>query len=318
MDQEQPPQEAPVTNESIEDKLGSFDFDKALGPESKPEPKSEDETAIESLAGEERAAPEEKETEEEDPEVVLRDNTKVKLSELKKNYRPNYEQEAKVRAERDQAYAREVASFNASQQQMAQLLQQAAAVVQARMPQAPDPRMADEDPIEYLRQKTHYEQGLGELNKIRQAQYQHHQRAAYQQKQAQQQYLNQESQAALQAMPILRDKVKAAQFIEDTKALASQLGYRPDIVNQITDHRQLKLIEMALEGQRLKGSLEKAKAKLKEAQARPVEVQEPSRKRRTSSQVAGDEIRSKMSQLRKNPNSAKAAEAVLSDKRFDN
>jgi len=317
MEQERPQQEAPVTNEAIEDKLSSFDFDKGTGPESQPEPKSEDEAAVESLAGEEKADPQEKE-QEEDPEFVLRDNTKVKLSELKKNYRPNYEQEAKVRAEREQTYAREIASFNASQQQMAMLLQQAATVVQARMPKAPDPRLADEDPIEYLRLKTHFEQGLSELNKIRQAQQQHHHRAVFHQRQAQQQYLNQESQAALQAMPILRDKVKAAQFIEDTKALASQLGYKPDIVNQITDHRQLKLIEMALEGQRLKGSLEKAKAKLKEAQARPVEVQEPSRKRRTSAQVSGDEIRAKMSQLRKNPNSAKAAEAVLSDKRFDN
>jgi hypothetical protein len=73
----------------------------------------------------------------------------------------------------------------------------------------------------------------------------------------------------------------------------------------------MKLINLALEGQQMKAAYERAKVKIKESQAKALEAQTPQR-RRTPSQASADSMAARIKKLQKNPNSARAAEDVLS------
>jgi hypothetical protein len=122
-----------------------------------------------------------------------------------------------------------------------------------------------------------------------------------------------EREATLRALPDLRDPVKAAKFVENVKNLGAELGYTPQELAQVRDHRLMKLINLALEGKQMRAAYERARAKIKETAAEnaAASAQTPQR-RRTNSQVASDNMAARIKKLAKNPNSAKAAEDVLS------
>ena len=175
-------------NEALEAKLASFDFGDAEPPKKPPagdakaEPKEAgDDEAMATLAGEAKA--EQPAPEDDDPEEVLRDGRKVKRSELKRGYRPDWEQRINAHMQREQAFAQATHGFNQAQQQTATLLQQAVEVVASRMPQAPDPSLVDADPFEYQRRKLIYDTEKAKLDDIvvrrdafmRQTQQQQHQ-----------------------------------------------------------------------------------------------------------------------------------------------
>jgi hypothetical protein len=146
--------------QQVEDKLGSFDFDKPEKP----------------LAGGQQAS------EPVDGEVT---ETLAGETEPSKPAQNEDDRERHIAAfqQRQQVFAKEAASFNQSQQEMAKLLGNAVAVVQNKIPRPPDPGLVDVDPFEYQRQKVRYDEGIGELQKLQYMQAQHHQRAVYQQRQ---------------------------------------------------------------------------------------------------------------------------------------
>lgn len=301
--------------QSIEDKLGSFDFDErseapaAAAPKEQAEPGDDD--AISELAGEE-SGDKAKASDDEDREVILRDNSKVKISELKRGYRPDWEKQVAEFTERQKAFEQKTQGFTQAEQQYAQLLQQAAQFVEARMPKAPDVSLIETDPFEYQRQEAFYKLELGKLEQLKQTQQVFYQQTQQRHAQEHQERLAKERDATLQALPHLRDPVKAAKFYEDVKVLASELGFTPDEIAGVHSHKVMKLINLALEGKTLKASLEKAKAKLKEAaqQQKPPEVQEP-RRRRSSAEVRSEQMRDQLNRLRKTGR-ASDAETVLS------
>jgi hypothetical protein len=179
------------------------------------------------------------------------------------------------------------------------------------MPQAPDPSLVDTDPFEYQRRKLIYDTEKAKLDDIvvrRDAFMRQTRSTQYQNTQRQ---LLHEREATLRALPDLRDPVKAAKFVEGVKNLGAQLGYTPHELAQVRDHRLMKLINLALEGQQMKQAYERARAKLKENAEKAVEVQTPQR-RRTQSQVSSDVMAAKIKKLAKNPNSNNAALDVLS------
>lgn len=319
MDEENnaPPQgeSEPQSIASIEDKLGSFDFDAPPSPagEQKAPPEPVD-AEVEAPFAEE--APTEKPLTDDDPEETLRDGTKVKRSELKRAYRPDWETQVKTFAEQQAAFQRATAGYSQAQQQAAAQLQQVVGILQERMPKAPDPELSKTDPFEYLQQKTRYDTELGKLQQARAAQAHFAQQAHHQQRQAFQKRLIQERDATLRVFPDLKDPVKATRFAEDTKTLGVKLGFSEKELSGINDHRLVRLIHMALQAERYEKAQETAKAKAVKAAAErpPVEVQAPQR-RRSPSQVDADTRRAALLRLSKNPNSAKAAEDVLS--RFD-
>jgi hypothetical protein len=300
----------PESVQSVEDKLASFDFDAQPAPAGETEKPQEagDDEVLETLAGETSA--QETATEDDDPEEILRDGTKVRRSELKRAYRPDWEKQVQEFSQRQEAFQRATAGFTAQQQQAAQMLQNAVAIVQSRMPKAPDRALLDSDPFEYQKQKANYEDGLVELQRVKQAQAYQWQQARQQQQQQQQVHLRREYEAALRVLPDFKDPVKFAKFTEEAKEYAVTRGYKPADLNGVHDHRLLAVIHDAVEGRRLKATVAKIKEKMKAAKPPPVEVQAP-QKRRTPSQVESENLRSQMDRLRKNPSSTKIQEDVL-------
>jgi hypothetical protein len=305
-----------ASNEALESKLASFDFGDAEPPKKTPagddsaQPKEAgDDEAMATLAGEAKA--EQPAPEDDDPEEVLRDGRKVKRSELKRGYRPDWEQRINAHMQREQAFAQATHGFNQAQQQTATLLQQAVEVVASRMPQPPDPNLVDTDPFEYQRRKLIYDTEKGKLDEIVVRRDAFMRQTQQQQYQATQRQLLHEREATLRALPDLRDPVKAAKFVEGVKTLGAELGYSPAELAQVRDHRLMKLINLALEGKQMKVAYERARTKLKENAAKTVEVQTPQR-RRTPSAVAADVMSARIKRLAKNPNSSQAAVDVLS------
>lgn len=305
-----------TSNEALESKLASFDFGDAPPPKKSAdddaaEPKEAgDDEAMATLAGEAKAEQPAK-PEDDDPEETLRDGRKVKRSELKRGYRPDWEARIQQHMQREQAFAQATNGFNQAQQQTATLLQQAVEVVASRMPQPPDPSLAENDPFEYQRRKVIYDTEKAKLDGIvvqRDAFMRQTQQQLYQTTQRQ---LLHEREATLRALPTLRDPVKAAKFVEGVQNLGAELGYTPAELAQVRDHRLMKLINLALEGKQMKAAYERARAKLKENAAKAVEVQTPQR-RRTPSAVAAGEMAARIKKLAKNPNSSQAAVDVLS------
>jgi hypothetical protein len=306
-----------ASNEALESKLASFDFGDAEPPKKKSadddaaQPKEAgDDEAMATLAGEAKAE-QPAQPEDDDPEETLRDGRKVKRSELKRGYRPDWEQRIQAHMQREQAFAQATHGFNQAQQQTAGLLQQAVEVVASRMPQAPDPNLVDTDPFEYQRRKLIYDTEKAKLDDIVVRRDAFMRQTQQQQYQATQRQLLHEREATLRSLPDLRDPVKAAKFVEGVKTLGAELGYTPVELAQVRDHRLMKLINLALEGKQMKAAYEKARAKLKENAAKAVEVQTPQR-RRTPSSVAADVMNAKIKRLAKSPNSSQAAVDVLS------
>jgi hypothetical protein len=305
-----------ASNEALESKLASFDFGDAEPPKKKPagddsaQPKEAgDDETMATLAGE--AKVERPAGEDDDPEEVLRDGRKVKRSELKRGYRPDWEQRINAHMQREQAFAQATAGFNQAQQQTATLLQRAVEVVASRMPQPPDSNLVDTDPFEYQRRKLIYDTEKGKLDDIVIRRDAFMRQVQQQQYQTTQRQLLHEREATLRALPDLRDPVKAAKFVEGVKTLGAELGYTPAELALVKDHRLMKLISLALEGKQMKTAYERARAKLKENAAKTVEVQTPQR-RRTPSAVAADVMAARIKRLAKNPNSSQAAVDVLS------
>ena len=118
----------PVSNdtskEALESKLASFDFGDAEPPKKKSadddaaQPKEAgDDEAMATVAAEAKA--EQPATEDDDPEETLRDGRKVKRSELKRGYRPDWEARIQQHMQREQAFAQATNGFNQAQQQTA-------------------------------------------------------------------------------------------------------------------------------------------------------------------------------------------------------
>lgn len=309
---------APVAQQpqSIEDKLGSFDFDASsqqapVAAEPKEQVEPGDDDAISELAGEE-SGDTAKPASDDDSETTLRDGSKVKIAELKRGYRPDWEKQVAEFTEKQKAFEQNTQGFTQREQQYAQLLHQAAMVVSANMPKEPDKGLVETDPFEYQRQDVLYRTKLGELQQIQQAQAQFAQQVAQRQEHEQREHIARERDATLAALPHLRDPVRAQKFYQDVKELAVEMGYSTADLAGIHDHRLMKVLNLALEGKQLKASLEKAKAKLKEArQAKPVpEVQEPSR-RRSPAETRNEKMREQLARLRKTGR-PEHADAVLS------
>jgi hypothetical protein len=308
------PQGEPESIQSVEDKLASFDFDAPAAPAGgteKPQEAGDDE-ALETLAGETGA---EVPATDDDPEEILRDGTKVKRSELKRAYRPDWEKQTQEFAQRQEAFQRATAGFTQDQQRAAQMLQNAVAIVQSKMPKPPDEKLLDSDPFEYQKQDFLFRKAQGELQQLKAAQVQQFQQVRAQQQHQQRIKLFHEAEAVRRVFPDFKDPVKFAKFNEEAREYATTRGYKPSDLDGVTDHRLLGVIHDAVEGRRLKAELAKNKerlAKLKaEAVKTPVEVQAP-QKRRTPSQVESESLRAQVDRLRRNPSSTKVQEEFFS------
>lgn len=306
-----------ASTQDIEDRLASFDFDET--PQSEPagnEPakhEAGDDIDAEAAAAAASEAPTAQADDEDDREVNLRDNTKVKIRELKRAYRPNWETEVREFTEKQKAFQEKTQGFTQQEQAIAQILQNAIAFAEAELPKPPSDELRKQDIFAWTEAKAEYDARMGKLNELKANQAQMLQQAEARKQQEFREHVTRENQALLTKRPELRDPVKMTKFWEDTKTLAANLGFSPQEVGQISDHRVLLLINAALEGQQLKAAYERAKAKAAEAkkqnESKPV-VQSP-QPRLSTAQREANGMRERLARLRKT-GSVADAEAFLS------
>ncbi len=256
--------------------------------------------------------------------VVLRDNSKVRVGELKASHERLKEIEQYVPAiqqQHAQLQQREQA-FNAQLQQLQPILSQTQAVLESQLPPEPDISMLDEssekyDPFAYHNARALRDRKVMQLQQVAQANQQ--QQIALQARQQQQFAVHLQQQQAMlgQKLPVLRDKEKAQQWAKGWNEVLDYAGFTQAERQQVYDHRLMIVGDLAQDG--LKWRAQQAKAQQTQTQkaavvARKVEnkppVQAPAA--RVSNGVRRvDNVRSAKEKLKRNPSSMDAAVDAL-------
>jgi hypothetical protein len=315
---------APAAEPSIQDiekKLASLDLDT---PPTQPEgeaaePQEAGATkATEEPAGEPQAL--ESAESEEDREEVLRDGSRIKISELKRGYVPDHERKLNEFAQRERAFAQATVGFNQAQQEMVRQLNHAVQYVGSQLPRPPDPNLAHTDPFTYLQQDAQYKAKKAEFDQLVYARNQTYQRYRAQQAYAMQAHVARQAELTYQKLPDLRDPVKRTKWLEAGKELAREAGLTQAEWNSVNDSRLFWILNQAIKNRANEKALERAKAKQGELRAdlekARTAVQSPVR-RRTSNEIANDSLKAQMKALAKNPNSPRVQEDVLSNPAWD-
>lgn len=304
---------APDDTQAIEDKLGSFDFeDKPQAAPAGEARATETEPGDDSDLTDLIEAPEQK-PEDDDPEVTLRDNTRIKISELKKAYRPTWETEVKEFEERRKTIESQAQYLTQQEQMVMQAVNAAATIAQRYVPKPPPLELAKQDPFAYAEQKAEYDARTSELTALQQAMAQSAQQAEEKRKQELQRYYEQQNRAFLAARPEMKDPVKATKFWESVKQYGASIGFQPEQMAQIPDYRILLMAEDAMKYRNLVAQKAKLAEKAKNAKPMEAPVQAPG-PRTTPAGAERQAARDQLARLRKT-GSARDAEAFLS--RFD-
>ncbi|WP_353144775.1 hypothetical protein [Paracoccus sp. (in: a-proteobacteria)] len=265
---EQPEQAAPAEVETPEVETGATDAQDVDGEV------TADEDVAESVEGAEDDQDADQDEDQGQPEyltvTVDGEEQQVTLDDLKRSFAgQGYIQK---RMQENAAKAKEVEavyqSFIAERAQLAHLVQQVQSGNLLAEPKKPDPALRQRDPIAFTTAWDAY----------------HESKAAYDQQQSQiAQYTQQQSEtqqralAAYQAeqmrelsarLPDLADPEKGAVLARQLTEAATEYGFAPDEVGQVTDHRALLILHDAMKYRQLQGQREKAQAKAE--QARPI------------------------------------------------
>lgn len=173
----------------------------------------------------------------------------VKLSELTRDYQKFAS--ATQRFEEAAGARREVETYRAQIEQerthLGQALEFFTQQLQQFMPQPPDPRLLDADPVTYLRQQQAYQSAIGQLQQADAARRELSQRTAMEQQAAQAQRLSSEAQRLAEAIPEWNDPAKAQAGKAELRAyLTEKAGFSASDLDNVTDHRSLVVARKAM------------------------------------------------------------------------
>jgi hypothetical protein len=179
----------------------------------------------------------------------LRDGTVVPVSELKKGYdelKGFRARTAQIQAAEQQIRA-QAQRLVQQEQLFNQVLPLAAQIAQEKLPTAPDPKLATEDPIEHYQQTIKYNAEMGRLQQLQQArQAQMAQANMVAQANAQRNIV--ESRARLiDTMPELKRPERLKEFQQDFVKYGNEIyGYSAQELNNVVDHRVMPVIRDAI------------------------------------------------------------------------
>lgn len=326
--------EKPLSHSAAAALLGDWTPEK---PETTPPP----EPAAEANAGtEEAAAPAEAEAEAEpaeraEPEAEpvyefekvhgntkfrLRDGTEVTKAEIAKSWGqlqelPRRQAEFQQALQQAQQQIQHERARLASQEQLfQQVLPIAQQVMQQKMPQAPDAKLAQDDPIEHYQQMVAYQQEMGKFNQLRAAQQAQYAQAQQQAQQAQQQqvqqHLAQQRTKLVEFLPELRDDTKRAEFSKRFASYAKKVGFSEQEAAQVYDARLMVVVDHASKWQEHLAKQAAAKPIVAAKTANAVPVAAPAR--REASRDPASTAREQLVQKALKSGSRKDAEAALS------
>lgn len=178
-----------------------------------------------------------------DAKVTLKDGSTISVQELKRGF---LAQQAFTR--NSQELAREREAFRAEQEQVKATAQQIAAqrdfllqVAQRFLPQPPDKAMMETDPYGFMQARQEYEERVAALQHMNTLSQADRQRMEQEQAKAQQDYVRQEQEALLQAMPELKNPDTYRQFWGETVQTMADFGFSEDEIANVTDHRIYKV-----------------------------------------------------------------------------
>lgn len=218
-----------------------------------PEPESEEEQFVQGNA-----------------KTRLRDGSEISVGELKKlaDKAKEYERrEAEFTAKQREVQAK--AAQTAQQEQLfSQTIAQAIAVLQHTLPPEPDPALRETDPIDYFLKQDARNKKLAEIQQLQQAKQQAAKQARAEQSQHFQQRLKSEQEKLYEAVPELHDEGKRREFYGDLLSAGKHYGFSEEEMNNVHDHRIMRLVRDAVAYRKLQSSKPKVVEKAKGA--RPV------------------------------------------------
>jgi hypothetical protein len=301
---------------SVEDRLGSFDFDATPAPaQAADNQEPGDDTEPTETAEAEQSEP--TQPDEDNRKVRLRDGREIEISELKKAYRPEWERETREFEERQrqfqgatQQFAQQAQVLTQREQLISQALESAIVVAQNRMPKPPDRSLLETDPFAYQQQEVAHRDAMAELQQLGEKQRQLQVVTQQRQHQAFQQHIRKQHEQLVTAMPELKDPAKAAKFWEKAKSYGASVGFTAQEMAQVQDARVLMVLRDAAEMRDFRERQIKLKEKEKAAAPMPPPTTSPAR-RVSSAERERTAARDQLNRLRKT-GSAKDGEAFLS------
>jgi hypothetical protein len=168
------------------------------------------------------------------------------------------------------------------------------------LPKQPEPFKGDArtDPqgfLEWQQQVAQWQTHAQAWQQFQQSKSDEDQRKSGETEKQQQERFQREAEALFKAMPVLKDPVKGKQVWSNIVAGAASLGFSPQEVNGITDHRMVLALRKAIAYDRIKTSAPKVQA---EVTRRPVVN---NGRRAPASQQASREKQARTERLRSDP-----------------
>lgn len=232
-------------------------------PEAKAEATPETQPEAEQSAegeGEAEATAEEGEATEEQPEQPAKYTVKVggqtlevTLEEALKGYQreADYTRKSMALADERKRIESEVQTLAQERAQYAQLIPALRAQLEQAAPKEPDESLRLSNPIDYLLQKTEYD-NWRERKAAADAEFQRVQAVQQQEMtQAQQRMLEQSAAKLAEVIPEWSDPAKGKALKEDLRAYAKDLGFSDEELSQTYDWRAVKALYDGMRGQQL-------------------------------------------------------------------
>lgn len=190
---------------------------------------------------------------------------RVTLDELKRSYSANEYAQQRMREAADlrKQVEAEREALTADRATIAQFVQsvQQSGIVPA--PVAPDPSLADEDPVGYMQERARYDRQLAEYQQQQNLLHHHRQQLEAHQMEQRKAFLQQEAERLAEAIPDFADPEKQEVVKERLRKAGTEVyGFDATELQQVTDSRLVRMLHDAAKWQELQAS--KAKATRKE------------------------------------------------------
>jgi hypothetical protein len=198
-----------------------------------------------------------------------------------------------------QAIEQERAAIQQRAQQLDQLLPYAQEVLHTRLPKPPEPSLRETDPIEWMVQKSRYDDEVAQVNRVAEVARQRQQEQQATQEKAFQEYVRQQQGKLLEAKPELKDPKKAEAFYGQFLGAAEAMGFTRQEADTVYDHRLVNGVVSLWEKAKKWDELQASKATAAKKAEGAAPVQAPGRRltpgEHKSSEIAALEKRARQS-----------------------
>jgi hypothetical protein len=188
----------------------------------------------------------------------------------------------------------QAAQLAQKEQYVSQVLPLAQQALQHKLPQAPDPKLATEDPIEHYQQMVRYTQEMGQFQQLQQAEQARLALAQRDESSRMQQHLaRQKEQLVEEYLPELKKPERLKEFTQDFQKFGTEVyKYRPEELNNVTDARLMVVVNDAIQWRKhlAKQAAQKPVVQAKVAQAVPVAAPAKREAPKAADQGKADEL----------------------------